>query len=146
MDLNESKGSVENKGRGTRRYRSLTKTRESGLSASALRMNDVVTGRCARMSWSELSDSGIWSVRRDRVCGNFGAFSMTETTWVIPSSVSCVSSRAVKASVRYRRGTTSLAVRLRPKDARRPLRCCAAARREVCHDGVSKENMSVGGR
>ena len=106
-------------------------------------MNDVVTGKCARMSWSELSDSGICSVRRDRVCGNFGAFSMTETTWVIPSSVSCVSSRAVKASVRYRRGTTSLAVRLRPKDARRPLRCCAAARRDVCHDGVSKENMLV---
>jgi hypothetical protein len=32
---------------------------------------------------------------------------------------------------------------LRPKDARRPLRCCAAARRDVCHDGVSKENMLV---
>lgn len=107
-------------------------------------MNDVVTGRCVRMSWSKLSDSGMCSVRRDLVCGNFGACSMTETTWVIPSSESCDSSRAVKRSVRNRRGSTSLAVR--PCDGRRPLRCCAAARRDVCHGGVLNESMVEGGR
>jgi hypothetical protein len=107
-------------------------------------MNDVVTGRCVRMSWSKLSDSGTCSVRRGRVCGNFGASSMTETTWVIPSSESCDSSRAVKRSVRNKRGSTSLAVR--PCDGRRPLRCCAAARRDVCHGGVLNESMVGGGR
>jgi hypothetical protein len=45
-------------------------------------MNEAVTGRCVRMSWSELSDSGICSVWSDCVCGRVGASSMTETTWV----------------------------------------------------------------
>lgn len=126
-------------------HETLTKTRESGLSASALCMNDVVTGRCARMSWSELSDSGMCSVRRECASGNFGGRSKTETTWVIPSSESSDSSRAVKRSVRYKRGSTSLAVIPRPTDVRRPLRCCAMARMDVCHDGVSwNESMLVG--
>lgn len=109
-----------------------TRTRELGSSASALRMNEVVTGRCVRISWSMLSDSGICSVRSDCVWGRVGAHSMTETTWVIPRLESCVSSRAVKRSVRYNRGTTSLAMCPRRKDGRRPLRCCAAAMRDVC--------------
>jgi hypothetical protein len=107
-------------------------------------MNDVVAGKCVRTSWSELSDSGMCSVRRGSVSGNFGACSMTETTWVIPSSESCVSSRAVKRSVRNKRGSTSLAVR--PCNGRRPLRCCAAARRDVCHGWVLNESMLGGGR
>jgi hypothetical protein len=68
---------------------------------------------------------------------------MTETTWVIPRLVSCSSSHAVWKSVRYKRGSTSLAARLR-KLAPRPLRCCAAARREACQGGVLKESMSGG--
>jgi hypothetical protein len=89
-------------------------------------MNEVVTGRCVRMSWFASSDSGICSVRSDCVCGRIGANSMTETMWVIPRLVSCASSRAVKRSVRYNRGSTSLAVCPRPKGGRRPLRCCVA--------------------
>jgi len=109
-----------------------TRTRELGSSASALRMNEVATGRCVRISWSALSDSGICSVRSDCDCGRVGACSMTETTWVIPRLVSCASSRAVKRSVRYNRGSTSLAISPRRKCGRRPLRCCAAAMRDVC--------------
>ena len=94
------------------------------------------------MSWSELSDSGICSVRSDCVCGRIGARSMTETTWVIPRLVSCASSRAVKRSVRYSRGSTSLAMCPRRRGGRRPLRCCAAARRDVCHGWGLKESIS----
>jgi hypothetical protein len=119
----------------------LTRTRELGSSASALRMNEVATGRCVRMSWSALSDSGICSVRSDCVCGRVGAHSRTETTWVIPRLVSCASSRAVKRSVRYNRGSTSLAVFPRRNVGRRPLRCCAAAMRDVCQGWGLKESI-----
>lgn len=108
-------------------------TRALGSSARALRMNEVAAGRCVRMSSSALSDRGICSVRSDCVCGKVGGHSMTEMTWVIPRLVSCVSSRAVKRSVRYNRGSTSLAMcPRRNKVGRRPLRCCAAAMRDVC--------------
>jgi hypothetical protein len=103
------------------------------------------------MSWSALSDSGICSVRSDCVCGSVGARSMTETTWVIPRLVSCDSSRAVKRSVRYNRGSTSLAMRplpvpLRRNGARRPLRCCATfaaalAMRDLCQDWGLEESI-----
>ena len=62
------------------------------------------------MSWSALSDSGICSVRSDRVSGKVGSNSMTEMTWVIPRLVSCASSHAVTRFVRYNRGSTSLAI------------------------------------
>ena len=78
-------------------------------------MNEAVTGRCVRMSWSALSDSGMCSVRSDSVCGRVGARSMTDTTCVIPSLVSCSSSRAMKRSVRYNRGSTSLATCMSPR-------------------------------
>jgi hypothetical protein len=94
------------------------------------------------MSWSELSDSGICSVRSDCVGGSVGASSMTETMWVIPRLVSCASSRAVKRSVRNNRGSTSLAVCPRRKGGRRPLRCCAAAMRDVCQGWGLKESIS----
>jgi hypothetical protein len=63
---------------------------------------------------------------------------------VIPSEVSCASSRAVKRSVRYNRGSTSLAVPLRSKredEPRRPLRCCAAEMRDACQVGTLNESM-----
>jgi len=138
----ENGGSIKNNARS---HQELTRTRELGSSASALRMNEVATGRCVRMSWSELSDSGICSVRSDCVCGRVGGRSMTETTWVIPRLVSCVSSRAVKRSVRYNRGSTSLAMCPRRKLGRRPLRCCAAAMRDVCQGWGLKESILRGG-
>jgi len=104
-------------------------------------MKEVVAGRCARISWSELSDSGIWSVWSECVCGRFGGCSMTETMWVIPRLVSCASSRAVKRSVRYKRGSTSLAMGPRLRDGRCPLRCCAMARMDVCQVESLDESM-----
>jgi len=80
--------------------RQWTITRESGLSASASRINDVVAGRCARMSSYALSERGICNVRSKCVSGNTGASSRTEITWVIPRVESWVSLRAVKRSVR----------------------------------------------
>jgi hypothetical protein len=72
---------------------------------------------------------------------------------VIPREVSRASSRAVKRSVRYTRGSTSLAVLLRSKsedEPRRPLRCCAAEMRDACQVGTLNESMSemmvVGGK
>jgi hypothetical protein len=99
-------------------------------------MNEVATGKCVRMSSSGSSDSGICSIRSDRVCERVGALSMTETTWVIPRLVSCASSCAVKMSVRNNRGTTSLAACPRSKGGRSPLCCCVAMAelREDCQD------------
>ena len=136
-------GSIRKEGKG-HPGTELTRTRALGSSASALRMNEVATGRCVRMSWSALSDSGICSVRSDCVGGRVGAHSRTETMWVIPRLVSCASSRAVKRSVRYNRGSTSLAMYPRRSVGRRPLRCCAAAMRDVCQGWGLKESMLRG--
>jgi hypothetical protein len=79
---------------------SLTMTHESGLSASALWMNDVVAGKCARIFSSGLSETGICNVRPAKGYVEAYSCSMTEIRWVIPRLEHWDPSWAVKMSVR----------------------------------------------